>query len=221
MTMKSTSHKLGYISGNIVLLALLLCLGACSSKERKIPMIADGVETKMVDGRAVIDTVYKTIPSFSYLNQDSIPITNKLFDGKIYVADFFFTSCPTICPTMHRNLMKVFEKYKGNPSVMLLSHTIDYKYDLPSRLREYKNKLGAGGSQWQFVWGTKDEIYNTAQKNYLVSVNEDSAAAGGYIHQGYLVLIDRHRRVRNAYDGTKDEEVRKLMEDMDILLKEK
>ncbi len=203
----------------LVLIALLWA--ACKSEERKIPMIPDRVETRIENGKEVLDTIFKTIPEFSFYNQDSVLIDNSKFDGKIYVADFFFTSCPTICPTMHRNMMKVFNKFKDNPNVMLLSHTIDYKYDKPSRLKAYKSKLGADGDQWQFVWGPKADIYSTAQKNYLVAVAEDEAEAGGYVHQGFFILVDKHRRVRSAYDGVTDEQVEQLMKDMDILLKEK
>lgn len=205
----------------MLVLSLAIMISACGQRERRLPLIPDGVKQTMVDGKPVIDTVYKTISDFSFLNQDSVMVTNKDFDGKIYVADFFFTSCPTICPVMHRNLLKVYEKYKGKADVMFLSHTIDYRYDIPSRLKAYRSKLGADGKQWQFVWGKKDIVYAMAQKDYLVSVLEDKAAPGGYVHQGYLVLIDKHRRVREAYDGTKADQVEKLMADMDILLKEK
>lgn len=205
----------------VLILALAIMILSCRETERRLPLIPDGVKQTMVNGKPVIDTVYKTISDFSFLNQDSVIVTNKDFDGKIYVADFFFTSCPTICPIMHRNLLKVYEKYKGNQDVMLLSHTIDYRYDIPSRLKAYRSKLGADGKQWQFVWGAKDIVYRMAEKDYLVSVNEDKASPGGYVHQGYLVLIDKHRRVRGAYDGTKTDQVDQLMNDMDILLKEK
>jgi len=205
----------------VLILALAIMILSCRETERRLPLIPDGVKQTMVNGKPVIDTVYKTISDFSFLNQDSVIVTNKDFDGKIYVADFFFTSCPTICPIMHRNLLKVYEKYKGNQDVMLLSHTIDYRYDIPSRLKAYRSKLGADGKQWQFVWGAKDIVYRMAEKDYLVSVNEDKASPGGYVHQGYLVLIGKHRRVRGAYDGTKTDQVDQLMKDMDILLKEK
>lgn len=205
----------------VLMLALVIIISACGQTAHRLPLIPDGVKQTMVNGKPVIDTVYKTISDFSFLNQDSILVTNKDFDGKIYLADFFFTSCPTICPIMHRNLLKVYQKYKRNPDVMLLSHTIDYRYDVPSRLKAYRSKLGADGKQWQFVWGKKDVVYGMAQQDYLVSVNEDKASPGGYVHQGYLVLIDKHRRVRKAYDGTKSDQVNELMKDMDILLKEK
>jgi protein SCO1/2 len=177
-------------------------------------------QEKVVDGKTVIDTVFRTIPAFKLLNQDSVAVTDKDFNGAIYVADFFFTSCPTICPTMHRNLLKVYKKYEGNPEVKLASHTIDVKYDVPSRMKAYADKLGVKGTQWEYLWGTKEEIYALAERNYIVAAKEDSKAPGGFMHQGYLILVDKEKRIRGAYDGTLDKEVKKLMEDMDILLNE-
>lgn len=198
--------------GLIYLLLLLAVVTGCKDKTKRLPFLG-----QQVDGK---DTTYKTIPAFKFLNQDSAVVTNKDFDGAIYVADFFFTSCPTICPVMHRNLLKVYEKYKGNPEVKLASHTIDYKYDTPSKMKTYASKLGVKGTQWEFLWGTRDEVYALAERNYLVSVGEDKRAPGGYVHQGYLVLVDKDKRIRGAYDGTVDEQVKQLMADMDTLLAE-
>src|SRR5690606_41811858 len=91
----------------------------------------------------------------------------KTFENSIYVADFFFTSCPSICPIMHRNMVNVYNKYKGNPEVMILSHSIDTKYDTPSVLKKYAEKLGVSGNQWQFASGTKESIYGISPK-YMV-----------------------------------------------------
>ena len=200
--------------GKYIIFSLLLLgmLASCKQKDRRLPFLQQEVVGK--------DTTYKTIPSFKFLNQDSAVVTDKDFDGKIYVADFFFTSCPTICPVMHRNLFKVYTKYKDQPDVKLASHTIDVKYDTPSRMKEYAGKLGVKGSQWEFLWGTRDSIYALAERNYLVSVGQDSKAPGGFVHQGYLILVDKHHRIRGAYDGTVDEQVKQLMDDMDVLLKE-
>ncbi|RYD71236.1 MAG: SCO family protein [Sphingobacteriales bacterium] len=167
-----------------------------------------------------IDTVYQTIPNWAFLNQDSVLTTNKATDGKVYVADFFFTSCSTICPTMHRNLMTVYNDFKTNPDVMFVSHTIDFKYDKPSVLKKYAQKLGVDNAKWQFLYGSKDSVYTLAEKNYLVAVGEDSTAKDGYIHQGYLVLIDKDRRIRGAYDGTKEDQVEQLKKDIPVLLAE-
>ncbi len=200
-----------------------LLFGAACTQEKKLPIYGDREAkiSKDANGNEKIDTVYKTIPNFKFLNQDSVEVTQDAFNNKIYVADFFFTSCTTICPVMHRNMKTIYDKYKGNPEVMFLSHTIDFKYDKPSVLKKYAKKLGVDVPQWQFLYGDKKEVYGLAEKDYLVAVQEDSAAADGYVHQGWLVLVDKHKRIRGAYDGTKPEEVEKLKSDMDILLAEK
>lgn len=200
-----------------------LLFGAACTQEKKLPIWGDREAkiSKDANGNEKIDTVYKTIPDFKFLNQDSVEVTQDAFKNKIYVADFFFTSCTTICPIMHRNMKTVYDKYKGNPEVMFLSHTIDFKYDKPSVLKKYAQKLGVDGPQWQFFYGDKAAVYGLAEKDYLVAVQEDNGATDGYVHQGWLVLIDKHKRIRGAYDGTKPEEVEKLKSDMDILLAEK
>ncbi|MBB2145092.1 SCO family protein [Pedobacter sp. LMG 31464] len=213
--------KFKNISSIIALLFLVISFTACTN-EKILPIYGqrEAKITKGKDGIDRIDTVYQTIPAFKFLNQDSTYITQDMFKGKIYVADFFFTSCTTICPTMHRNLKTVFEQYKGNPDILFLSHTIDFKYDKPSVLKKYAQKLGVDVPQWQFVYGSKDEVYTLAEKSYLTVVKEDSTATDGYIHQGWLVLIDKEKRMRGAYDGTKTEEVDKLKKDIAILLAE-
>lgn len=201
--------------------AVILLIAACSETQRTLPIYGhrEAVE-RLVNGKTVVDTIYQTIPDFTFINQDSLAVSGSTLKNKIYVADFFFTSCPTICPVMHRNLLKVYKKYKGHPNVKLVSHTIDVKYDTPSRLKKYADKLGIEGTQWEFLWGTKEAIYTIAQNNYLVSVNEDSNERGGFVHQGFLILVDKEKRIRGAYDGTKEKDAEQLMKDMDILLME-
>ena len=186
---------------------IILLIASCTEPQRKLPIYGEreAIE-RTVNGKTIVDTIYQTIPDFIFINQDSLPVTGNTLKNKIYVADFFFTSCPTICPVMHRNLLEVYNKYKGNPDVKLVSHTIDVKYDTPSRLKKYADKLGIEGTQWEFLWGTKEAIYTIAQNNYLVSVNEDSKEQGGFVHQGYLILVDKEKRIRGAYDGTKEED---------------
>ena len=198
----------------------LLFLIACSQSNKKLPILGEREPiSKEIGGKMVSDTVYQTIPPFSFINQDSSIITNKTFDNSIYVADFFFTSCPSICPIMSKNLLKVLDKYKGNKEVKILSHSIDTKYDTPWVLKKYATKLGVEGDQWQFVHGSQESIYGIADK-YMVYAKENSSAPGGFEHQGWLILIDKEKRIRGAYDGTNDEQVSQLMSDMDILLKE-
>jgi len=197
----------------------LLVLG-CKNETKRLPFLQMEISDKVVDGKTIADTTFRTIPSFKLLNQDSVVVTEKDFDGTIYVADFFFTSCPTICPVMHRNLLKIYKKYEGNPEVKLASHTIDVKYDTPSRMKAYADKLGIKGTQWEYLWGSRDEIYGLAERNYLAAAQEDKQAPGGFVHGGFLTLVDKEKRIRGVYDGTNDVDVKKLMGDMDILLSE-
>ncbi|SEA68580.1 SCO family protein [Pedobacter hartonius] len=205
-----------------IVLAAILFLCACK-EQRKLPVygLRDTKTVKNSDGTRSVDTVYQTIPAFKLLNQDSTYITNDNFKGKIYVADFFFTSCTSICPIMHRNMKNIFDKFRDNPEVMFLSHTIDFKYDTPSVLKKYAQKLGVDGPKWQFAYGLKDTVYGLATKSYLVSVEQDGTDKQGYVHQGYLVLIDKDRRIRGAYDGTNADQVAQLEKDIPVLLEEK
>lgn len=207
----------------LLLLTGFTLLQSCRSEdERKLPILGEREPVeRIVDGKTVVDTIYQKIAPFQYLNQDSVLISDKDFDGKIYVADFFFTSCNTICPPMHRNMLQVYEKFKGNPEVKILSHSIDAKYDVPSRLKKYADKLGLEGNQWEFVHGSADSIYNVSAKNYLVAAYEDKSDPQGFVHQGWFILIDKDKHLRGAYDGTKEDQVKQMMKDMQILLNEK
>jgi len=205
----------------LIITSVCMILAACQQHEQKrLPILGERhAATKEVDGKTVTDTVYQTIPAFSFINQDSVTITDRYFNNSIYVADFFFTSCPSICPIMSKNLLKVLKKYQGNEQVKILSHSIDTKYDTPWVLKRYANKLGVTGDQWQFVHGSESAIYGIADK-YMVYAKEDSNAPGGFEHQGWLILVDKDKRIRGAYDGTNTEQVNQLMADMDILLAE-
>ncbi|MFN4147865.1 MAG: SCO family protein [Runella sp.] len=193
------------------------------------------------NGQKIIDTLYHTIPDFKFVNQYGDTITQEFVKGKIYVADFFFTSCPTICPVMKKQMLRVYNEFKDNPEVVLLSHTIDPEHDTPAVLKKYAEDLGVKGNQWQFLTGKKEDIYKIAE-SYLIPPQglpqEDSTAAGGFIHDGSFILIDKQKRVRGTnrpyevidengiktlnyrYDGTKGKGVDLLIEDIKILLKE-
>jgi len=165
------------------------------------------------------DTVYYTVGDFSLVNQDSTVVTNKTLDGKIYIADFFFTSCPTVCPKMKTQLLRVYEKIEGAKDVSILSHTIDPDYDSVAVLKEFAFNLGVKTPTWHFVTGEKDSIYSLAE-TYLVMADEDPDAPGGYIHSGAFLLVDKQRRIRGVYDGTEPDQVNILLNDIDLLRKE-
>jgi protein SCO1/2 len=204
------------------ILFIIVTLCSCGNNDiQKLPFLgARKPIERTADGKTFVDTIYKTIPPFQLVNQDSSKVTNHDFDGKIYVADFFFTSCPDVCPIIQRNMLKIYKKYKNNRTVKLISYTIDTKYDVPHRLKRYAEKLGVEGTQWELLWGSKQEIYSLAKNDYMVSIDDDTKGPGGFAHEGYLVLVDRKKRMRGVYDGTNDKEVDKLMKDMDVLLLE-
>lgn len=196
------------------LLLPFIVLAACSSgKDTKLPYIGNTIYQEN-------DTIYHTIQDFVLTDQDSMEVTNATFDGKIYVADFFFTSCPTICPIMKTQMLRVHEKFKENNQVGILSHTIDPKYDTVALLKDYASRLGVNTDQWKFVTGDADYIYNLGEQSYMVMADEDDQAEGGFIHSGAFLLVDKNRRIRGVYDGTVADQVDLLMNDIEVLLKE-
>ena len=207
------------------LLQTTLLLTACNTDQNsaanKLPILGevDYVE-KMVDGKIITDTVFHKVGDFQFVDQDSTLITPQTFDNKIYVTDFFFTSCPTICPVMKKQMLRVYEAFQDNDQVAFLSHTIDPEYDTVALLHEYAQRLGVKSNKWHFVTGEKDSIYQTAQKSYMVTADQDEQAPGGFIHSGAFILVDKDRHVRGIYDGTKPDEVDKMMNDMKRLLQE-
>ncbi len=201
--------------------AVSLLISCSPNTPKKLPILGNREPVERnVNGKMVSDTIYQTIPHFNFINQDSSSLTDKDFAGKVYVADFFFTSCPSICPTMHRNMLKVYKQFTGIDDVKILSHSIDTRYDVPSRLKKYAAKLGVSGDKWEFVTGEKDSIYNIAKTSYLAAVGEDKSAPGGYMHQGWFILVDKEKHLRGAYDGTNSAEVDKLIGDIQLLLDE-
>ncbi|MFD2247304.1 SCO family protein [Pontibacter ruber] len=206
----------------ILALAASAALYACSGNESEatLPILGhrDVVEQE-VNGKMVADTVYQQIPDFSFTDQDSQQVTAKTFEGKIYVTDFFFTTCPTICPKMKSQMLRVYEQYKDNPQVVLLSHTIDPKHDTVAVLKEYAERLNVSSDKWHFVTGEKDSIYSIAQK-YMVTAMEDEQEAGGFVHSGAFILVDQNRHIRGVYDGTQPDQVDKLLKDIPVLLNE-
>jgi protein SCO1/2 len=214
---------MSYMSKQFTLYLLLstAVFSACTKSNKKLPILGerDWKETT-VDGKTVVDTIYHSIPSFSFTNQFEETVTENDVNQKIYIADFFFTSCPTICPVMKKNMLKVYKSIQNLDDVVILSHTIDPSHDTPQVLRKYAEDLGLDGRQWLFLTGPKSAIYSIAQKSYFVAANEDSKAAGGFIHSGAFTLVDKEKRVRGVYDGTDEEKVKQLIADIGTLREE-
>lgn len=165
------------------------------------------------------DTVYPTVPDFSFVDQDSQTVTNATFAGKIYVVDFFFIHCPTICPKVKKNGLRLYEKYKNDDRVLLLSHSIDTKHDTVAALRRHAQKLGIDSKKWHLVTGDEDAIYGIAD-DYFSVATKDPDAPGGFDHSGRLILVDKNRHVRSFCDGTDADAVTRFMKDIDVLLAE-
>jgi len=190
----------------------LVILGC--QQEKKLPFLGPKEVGKQGD------TLYHKIPDFKFLNQDSLWVSQKDMAGKIYVADFFFTTCPTICPTMKTQLLRIFDKFAEDDRVRILSHTIDPEYDGVRVLKDYAKKLNITSPRWNLVTGKKSDIYRLGEKSYMVTAQEDANEEGGFVHSGAFILVDQNRHVRGIYDGTKEEDVNHLIEDMTLLLKE-
>lgn len=188
-------------------------MNACTPPEKPLPIFGE----RRVEGS---DTVYHTIAPFQFVNQDSAVVTNETFQDKIYVADFFFTTCRTICPIMKTQMTRVYEATQSMPDVVILSHTIDPEYDTVALLHDFAERLGADSKRWHFVTGVKDSIYKIAQTSYYVTAMEDKTEPDGFIHSGAFMLIDKQQRVRGKYDGTKEDDVNRLIADIKRLRRE-
>ena len=195
-----------------VLFLALICFTACD-KEKPLPIFGE---------REVVgtDTVYHTIAPFQFIDQDSTVVTNATFKNQIYVTDFFFTSCRTICPIMKTQMLRVYQATAEMPDVKILSHTIDPEYDTVALLHDFAKRLGVTDNRWRFVTGVKDSIYKIAQTSYFATAMEDKSEPDGFIHSGAFLLIDKKQRIRGKYDGTKEEEVNKLIADIKKLRRE-
>lgn len=199
-------------------IAIILLWNACkfNGDHKTLPILGrKQAVTKTVDGKTTTDTVYQTIPAFKYINQYGDSITDKQLEGNIYVADFFFTTCPSICPVMHRNMLNIYNAFKDTTGFKIISYSIDPQHDSVPVLKKYADKLGIAGNTWWLLQGTKNETYQLA-KNYLVSVQEKNPA-GEYIHDGYFILIDKEKRIRGTYEGTDPKEVNRLIDDIKTL----
>ena len=144
------------------------------------------------------DSTYHCIPDFAFVNQFNDTISQSDYEGNIYLANFVFTTCPTICPVMTYNMRRVQQKMEQYPNFMILSHTVFPEYDTPEVLLEYANKMEADLSNWNFVTGNREDIYSIAN-SYFVNVMEDSSAQGGFLHSEYFVLVDKSASILLAY----------------------
>lgn len=179
------------------------------------------VNPELVDSTVQHVSKYHTIADFKFTNQNGETVTQKNYEGKIYVADFFFTTCPTICPIMQDNMVVLQQEFKDNPNVMLLSHTVMPHIDSVPVLKKYAIEKGVVDSKWNLVTGDKKDIFYIARKSYLAVKTETEGELYDMVHTENFILVDEQKRVRGFYDGTNKEEIKRLIEDIRFLLEEK
>ena len=202
-----------------VLSTIILSLFYSALKPKKtLPIYNPSmVNPELVDSTVQYISKYHSIADFSFTNQNGKTITQKDYEGKIYVADFFFTTCGSICPKMTTNLVEVQKAFINNPKVMLLSHTVFPEIDSVSVLKKYAIKNGVIDSKWNLVTGDKKQIYAMARKSYLAVKLGKPEELYDMVHTENFVLVDSKRRVRGFYDGTKKEDIERLIEDINFL----
>ena len=178
------------------------------------------VNTELVDTTVQHIGYNHTIADFAFTNQNGKMITQNDYDGKIYIADFFFTTCPTICPKMTDNMVWLQNQIKNNPKVMLLSYSVTPDIDSVPVLKKYALEKGVIDSKWNLVTGNKKDIYYIARKSYLAVKTGKPEDMYDMVHTENFILVDQKRRIRGFYDGTKLEEIKKLLEDINYLSQE-
>ena len=165
------------------------------------------------------DTVYHTIPFWSFVNQDGITVSKTDYLDTVYVAYYFFTHCPTICPAMTKQVKRLQDETKGLP-IKFIAHTVDPQNDHPDRLKYYANEYQFDFSNINFVTGDKNSLYTLGVEGYMIPSQEDALAPGGFLHSEMLVLIDKKARIRGYYDGSEEDQVNQLKKDISILINE-
>lgn len=205
-----------YTSVIILAIGLLTACGGGQKGDINQPLPVLGNKDVAANG----DTIYHTVPHFEYVNQDSQVIDNQRFENKAYVVDFFFTSCPSICPKMSKQMLRIHDKYLEEDKLELVSFSIDPKRDSVGRLKEYAENLGIQSKKWHLLTGDKDQTMEIADDFFNVVI-EDPDAPGGFDHSGRFILVDPNGRIRAfVSDGTQAEEVDAFFPKVDQLLAE-
>lgn len=203
----------------LVLSAIIIYLmyNALTPKER-LPIYQPAmVNPELVDSTLHDKKKYHTVADFELVNQNGQPITEKNYEDKIYVADFFFTTCPSICPIMTKNMATIQENILNDNDIMLLSHSVTPQIDSVAQLKKYALEKGVIDAKWNLVTGDKKQIYELARKSYFAVTNDGDGGPFDMIHTENFILVDKERRIRGFYDGTNKKEIQKLLDDIEIL----
>ena len=199
----------------IFLICSIVFYFGCSQKKSSVLLPIYG-EKKIIDG----DTIYHQIASFNLTNQIGQAVNQNTTKNKIYIANFFFASCQSICPMMSNQLQEVQKAFLADDSVLILSHSVNPLHDTVAVLNNYADTYGAKTNKWHLLTGNKKQIYDLAKTSYLVNAFEDDGSPEGFLHSELFLLIDKKARIRGMYDGTNTAEVKKLIEDVKLLKQE-
>ncbi|MDF2436759.1 MAG: hypothetical protein K0Q95_1135 [Bacteroidota bacterium] len=214
--------KTKYINIFLILLVAGVCVYAFFIHDNKKPIrylaIFGPKEYEAKNGKT--DTTYHTVKDFHFIDQDGKTVRQKDLDGSVYVADFFFTTCHSICPVMSNQMERIYTKYKNNPEVKFISHTVDPEIDTVKQLKDYALKHNADSKQWLFVTGDKKELYDVARTGYFLDAQQGDGGPDDFIHTQNFALVDKDKRIRGYYDGTDSTDVDQLIKDIELLLKE-
>jgi protein SCO1/2 len=198
-------------------------LGFAAKKEDKplrlLPYYGNHEVRPSLTGNGV-DTIYKTITDFSFIDQRGNVVTQNNFKNKIYVADYFFCTCQSICPIMSTQMQRVADHYKNDDEIRFISHTVNPEYDSVNVLADYAAAHQARYGQWYLVTGNKKELYDLARNSYMLDASEGNGGEDDFIHTQNFALIDKERRIRGYYDGTNPKEIDQLINDIALLKKE-
>lgn len=192
---------------------------SCDQQEKKQLPVYNPVDfkEKLVDKSVRNVSKNHTVANFSLTNQNGITITNKDYENKIYVVDFFFTSCPTICPIMTNNMLKIQDEFIDNDDIKLLSMSVTPEIDNVEILKQYAIEKGVNDSKWNITTGPKKHIYELARKSYFAVVEQGDGGLQDFIHTPNFILIDTKKQIRGIYDGTNENEILRLIADIKIL----
>ena len=199
----------------------IFCMWACANTPpSELPFFnSEELEPEWISPSDSKFTRIHKVKPFSFLNQDSVYITNKDFDGSIYITDFFFTTCPSICPKMTSNMLKLQTLYKNQDYINFLSHSVTPWIDTVAQLKRYAMDKGVISGKWHLVTGDENEIYKQARTSYFVEGKiGQHKELDDFVHTENFVLVDAKRRIRGIYNGTLERDIERLIEDIDTLL---
>jgi protein SCO1/2 len=213
------------IKKGLAISLILFYFLSCNQETKILPYLG---KRDVVYQRGLPDTIYAAIPSFTFFNQDSLSVTNETYKNKLWIAEFFFTTCPTICPVMNNQLHRLYNELSEDvrTSVQFLSFTIDPRRDTPSRLRKYRKQHHLPSKNWDFLTGEEKQTHQLGIDHFLTFAGKDSLSAGGYAHSGSFTLVDQKGHVRGVYQITNfdltvnEQEYKRMVNEIKILYHE-